>query len=46
MHQQNQTDLPDPVQEDITELQQANSALTNRLIELENEVKQMKKKCD
>ena len=26
----NQTDLPDPVQEDITELQQANSALTNR----------------
>ena len=30
----NQTDLPDPVREDIAGLQKANSELTNRLLEL------------
>lgn len=38
------TDLPDPVKEDIASLQQANSALTNRLIDLEVEVKRIRKK--
>ena len=38
----NQTDLPDPVREDITELQRSNTALTNRLLELEAEIKKMK----
>lgn len=35
----NQTDLPDPVREDITCLQKANSELTNRLLEMEDEMK-------
>ena len=35
----NQTDLPDPVKEDIANLQMANSELTNRLLELEQQVK-------
>ncbi len=39
----NQVDLPDPVNEDIRALQHANSQLTNRLIELEQTIKQMKK---
>lgn len=39
----NQTDLPDPVVEDITNLQQANSELTNRLLVLEEELRQIKK---
>lgn len=39
----NQIDLPDPVQEDISNLQQANTALTNRLLDLEKEIRQMKK---
>lgn len=38
----NQTDLPDPVREDITELQKSNTALTNRLLELEAEIKKLK----
>ena len=37
-----QCDLPDPVQEDIMNLQYENTALTNRLIELEAEVKRLK----
>lgn len=36
-------DLPDPVNEDIRNLQKANSELTNRLLELERELKQLKK---
>ena len=40
----NQTDLPDPVREDITSLQQSNAALTNKLIELEQEIKSLKQK--
>lgn len=39
----NQTDFPDPVREDITVLQHANSELTNRLLELEQQVKELKR---
>jgi len=35
----NQVDLPDPVNEDIRALQRANSEMTNRILELEQEVK-------
>ena len=38
----NQTDLPDPVREDIVNLQKSNTALTNKLLELEAEVKKLK----
>ncbi|MCM1026739.1 MAG: serine O-acetyltransferase [Roseburia sp.] len=40
----NQTDLPDPVREDIANLQRENAELTNRLLELENELRRMKKR--
>lgn len=39
----NQVDLPDPVNEDIKALQHANSEMTNRIIELEWELKMLKK---
>jgi len=39
----NQTDLPDPVREDIVNLQKADSALTTRLLELEDELRLLKK---
>ncbi len=39
----NQTDLPDPVNEDIKNLQRANSEMTNRILELEQRIKQMEK---
>lgn len=35
----NQTDLPDPVKEDIAGLQKANAEIINRLLELEEELK-------
>ncbi len=38
----NQVDLPDPVQEDIALLQRANAELTNRLLDLEREVRQLR----
>ena len=38
-----QTDLPDPVSEDITMLKKENTELTNRLIALEDEVRELKK---
>lgn len=38
-----QIDFPDPVKEDISNLQQANTALTNKLLDLEKEVRQIKK---
>ena len=38
----NQTDLPDPVHEDIADLQRANTELINRILELEREVKQLR----
>lgn len=37
----NQTDLPDPVREDIACLQKANTELTNRLLDLEAEVRRL-----
>ena len=39
----NQVDLPDPVNEDIKALQHANSEMTNRIIELEREIKLLRK---
>ncbi len=41
-----QCNLPDPVKEDICMLQHANSALTNRLLELEQEVRRLKRKIE
>ncbi|MBQ8118877.1 MAG: serine O-acetyltransferase [Lachnospiraceae bacterium] len=38
-----QVDLPDPVREDITNLQHANSELTNRLLSLEEELRELKR---
>lgn len=35
----NQTDLPDPVREDIINLQRADTELTNRLLEMEKELR-------
>ena len=37
-----QVDLPDPIKEDIQNLQHANSELTNRLLDLERELRQLK----
>ena len=37
-----QVDLPDPVREDIMNLQKSNTALTNKLLELETEIKALK----
>ena len=37
----NQVDLPDPVREDISNLQKANSELINRVLELEERVKEL-----
>lgn len=39
----NQVDLPNPVQEDIVSLQRANTELTNRLLDLENEMRLIRK---
>ena len=36
-------DLPDPVREDIVNLQKANTELTNRLLEMEEKIKQLAK---
>ncbi|MCR5406649.1 MAG: serine O-acetyltransferase [Lachnospiraceae bacterium] len=38
-----QIHLPDPIKEDIQNLQRANSELTNRLLDMENEIRQLKK---
>lgn len=38
----NQIDLPDPIMEDITVLQQENSALCNRVIDLERELRELR----
>lgn len=42
----NQVDLPDPINEDIKELQHANSQMTNRILELEQTLKQMRKELE
>ncbi|MCM1091758.1 MAG: serine O-acetyltransferase [Butyrivibrio sp.] len=39
----NQTDLPDPVREDIVDLQRANTELTNRLLELEEQLRRLQR---
>jgi serine O-acetyltransferase len=39
-----QVHLPDPVMEDITILQNENAELTNRVLDLENELRQLKRK--
>ncbi|MDD2969051.1 MAG: serine O-acetyltransferase [Lachnospiraceae bacterium] len=41
-----QCNLPDPVLEDICNLQHANSVLTNRLLDLEEELRFMKKRVE
>lgn len=38
-----QVDLPNPVQEDLVNLQRANAELTNRLLDLENEMRLLRK---
>ncbi len=38
-----QVDLPDPIREDINQLQRENTALVNRVIELESQLKKMEK---
>ena len=38
-----QVNLPDPVREDITNLQRANTELTNRLLDLENELRLLRR---
>ncbi len=40
----NQTDLPDPVKEEIANLQLSNTDMSNRLLEMEEELKRLKKK--
>ncbi len=39
-----QTHMPDPVRDDIMALQQANTELINRVLELEDDLKELKKK--
>ena len=41
-----QVTLPDPVQEDITELKKTNAVLINRRLELEENMKEMKRKMN
>lgn len=40
----NQCDLPDPVREDISNLQKANSELINRVLDLEEKLKELSRK--
>lgn len=42
----NQTDLPDPVSEDIRGLQYANTEIANHIIALEQEIKNLKKELE
>jgi len=39
-----QVHLPDPVQEDLNSLHHANAELTNRVLDLEREIRELKKK--
>lgn len=39
-----QVDLPDPVQEDLNRLHHANAEITNRVLDLERELRELKKK--
>ena len=40
----NQTDLPDPIKEDIANLQHANSEMVNRILEREQQIKELRGK--
>ena len=40
----NQTDLPDPIKEDLANLQHANSEMVNRILELEQQIKELRGK--
>ena len=42
----NQTDLPDPIREDIANLQKSNASLIQRLIEMEEELKMLKQEAE
>ena len=42
----NQTDLPDPVKEDIAGLRAADTEIINRLLELEKELKILRSDCE
>ncbi len=42
----NQVDLPDPVQEDILDLKKTNAQLTNYLLELKEEIKELEARID
>ncbi len=42
----NQVDLPDPVKEDIADLKKANAELTNHLLVLEEEIRQLRRKVN
>ena len=37
----NQTELPDPVQEDINVLQKENAELVNRVLDMEKEIREL-----
>lgn len=39
----NQVDLPDPVREDLQSLREANAAICNKLIDLEREIREMRR---
>ncbi len=41
----NQVDLPDPVKEDLQNLQKTNSELTNRLLDIEHELKRLQREA-
>ena len=41
-----QVDLPDPVQEDLNALHHANAELTNRVLDLERDLRMLKKGAD
>ena len=41
-----QCTLPDPVEEDINALKKSNAELTNHLLKLEAEMKELRKACD
>ena len=41
-----QVNLPDPVQEDLNALHHANAELTNRVLDLERDLRKLKKGAD
>jgi predicted RNase H-like nuclease (RuvC/YqgF family) len=41
-----QVNLPDPVKEDISLLQKSNTELTNRLLDMQDEIRQLHKELE